>query len=258
MKKYLSVYMLMTRATFHKVLILFLCFVILQSGYFYLALNDTLTLYQGIEIPYDAPVSLMEHVFENSHTALFFGLAFIVLTFVLCGSWRENGSKPGYTFRRLNVSEKYVMICSAIYNASCYAILIFIEIIVSFLLCQLYMARMHPEMTSIQSIFLAYYRNDFLHSILPLDEISGLIRNILMVLCLGYASADFPYRRRYGRLGMNIVFLSVMTLMFFISEVGLMGMDVFICIVFIASAVEITYFLIRDNKEEDENVTEPY
>ena len=114
------------------------------------------------------------------------------------------------------------------------------------------------EMTSIQSIFLAYYRNDFLHCILPLDEISGWIRNILMVLCLGYASADFPYRRRYGRLGMNIVFLSVMTLMFFISEVGLMGMDVFICIVFIASAVEITYFLIRDNKEEDENVTEPY
>ncbi len=258
MKKYLSVFMLMTRATFFKVLLLFLALAIIQSGYFYLVLNNEVSLYQGMEMPDGAPMALMEHVVDNAHMPLFFGAAFIILTFILCRSWRENGSRPGYTFRRLNVSEKYVVICNAVYNALCYAMLIFIEIITAFLVCQLYMMQISPERTSIQSIFLAFYRNDLLHSILPLDETTGWIRNVIMVLCLGYAAADFPYRRRYGRLGMNIIFLSVMTLMFFISEVGMMGMDIFICIVFILSAVEITNFLINDNKEDDEHETEPY
>jgi len=258
MKKYLSVFMLMTRATFYKVLLLLLCIAILQSGYFYLVLNNEITMYNGKEISMDLPSSLPENLIDNAHIPLFFGIAFILLTFILCRSWRENGSRPGYTFRRLNVSEKYVMVCNAIYNAMCYGLLILVEIVISYLLCQMYMAQVSPERTSIQTIFLAFYRNDLLHSILPLDEVSGWIRNIIMVLCLGYASADFPYRRRYGNLGLNIIILTVMSLMFFISEVGLMGMDVFICVIFLASAAEITNFLINDNKEDDEHEIETY
>ena len=63
------------------------------------------------------------------------------------------------------------------------------------ILCYLYIRRNTAEPYS-PVIFLAFYRSGFLHGLLPLGDLFGLIRNIIIFACLGVVCA-YPAVRQF-------------------------------------------------------------
>ncbi len=94
--------------------------------------------------------------------------------------------------------------------------------------------------SSEQTVFLAFYRNPFLHSLLPLEETSRYIGNAILVLCLGVSSACFSFRLRQGRKGIAVIALAAVTVAEFSREMGSLGGDALrsvIAVIIAASAV---------------------
>ena len=56
-----------------------------------------------------------------------------------------------------------------------------------------------------QTIFLAFYRSELLHSLIPLEEISRWVRNGVMALGLGACAALEPFLQRRKELPWEIL-----------------------------------------------------
>lgn len=237
MKKYLSVFMLFARSSIFKVMLLIVVMAVIEAGVFYLR---TLDVYLGLEA-----------AFENSFTKWIFAAAFIGITVILCSTGSEFGSKTGYTINRLSIKETSVFYWQWIYNTLVYFILWAAQIAVSLALCEIYKAMVDPLRITEQTVFLAYYRSDFLHSLLPLGDSVRWIRNIFMLLGLGAASAFFPYQNRRGKLGMEIIVMSALSMIFFSEGLGGYTNEVLMCFVSAFVIISVRWKMwIRWNEDE--------
>lgn len=90
-----------------------------------------------------------------------------------------------------------------------------------------------------QSIFLAFYRNGFLHSLLPLEEVSRYARNGILILCLGITSAYYPVRQRTGKVGTELIVLVCILIPFFASGVGGFINDLFLSVTAIIAVIKV-------------------
>ena len=90
------------------------------------------------------------------------------------------------------------------------------QTVVLYLLCSIHSACAAPEYASVQTTVLAFYRNDFLHNLMPLADVFRWIRNFLLVLLLGTATAEVPLRQRKGKFAMESVFAVVFAVIGFI------------------------------------------
>lgn len=211
MKKHLSVLMLFARSSIYKLLGLLILMAAAEAALFLLVLGRS-------------PDSPLEMIFSQGKTAIVCGVAFVLYTALLCLTGCEFGSKQGYTLRRLRVSEWGIYFWQAGYNLCCYLIFWFVQLAAALLLCRLYMSRGGGP----QDVFLVFYRNSFMHSLLPLDETSRYIRNLLLAPALGLATAYFPLCQRYGRPAAGTVILTGLTLGLFADAMGGLGTDVIV------------------------------
>ena len=211
MKKYLSVFGLFAQSSIYKTLGIILLMILAETGLFAYAFVPDLS---------SESVSRFEHYIGLSRIDLCLAAAFILITVVLCLPGTEFGSKVGYTLRRLSVSEKAVFFCQVIFNTISYLILWAVQVGILFAFSLWYTMKTPIEFVNNQSIFLAFYRSEFLHTILPLSEVMLWIRNILLVISLGFASAEFPYIQRRRKHSPFIVPLSIFMLLFFITGIG--------------------------------------
>jgi hypothetical protein len=108
-------------------------------------------------------------------------------------------------------------------------------------LSKLYISKIPVEAISQQAVFLAFYRNSFLHSILPLDEVSRYVRNIVLIIGLGTSSAGFSFKQRRGKLGVDIILLVPTCLVFFTRRMGNFDNDAFLIFIAAIVAVESIY-----------------
>jgi len=126
-----------------------------------------------------------------------------------------------------------------------------IQILISYALCRRYIAKADPALTGAQTIFLAFYRSDFLHSLLPLSELSRWIRNVLLLVCLGLAAAHFPYRQRRRKAGESIIAMAALTLVFFSRDLGSFGNDLLVILLSAANMAAVLKSVFgRDAGEE--------
>lgn len=103
------------------------------------------------------------------------------------------------------------------------------EVIIITLLCQYYLTQPAVNIVSNQTLFLAFYRSDFLHSILPLEEISRWIYLLITFGALSFTTAGATVRKRYGRNIRNNVPLSLTVasmLFYFVRPLGSLASDV--------------------------------
>ncbi len=114
-----------------------------------------------------------------------------------------------------------------------------VQLLISYALCKWYIAKVDPALTGAQTIFLAFYRSDFLHSILPLSELSRWIRNVLLLVCLGLAAAHFPYRQRRRKVGVTMIVMTALSLVFFSRAMARFGSDILIILLSAANAAAI-------------------
>lgn len=213
MKKYLSVFMLLARSTIYRLCALLVAMAATEGVLFWFAMQKNTTL---------------ENTFAQSRIYWACAIFFVLFTAMLAMTGCEHGAKTGYTLRRLKISERSVFICQSAYNTICYFIFWTVQVFIILGLFHYYTTAADITFVSSQSIFLAFYRNGFLHSLLPLEEVSRYVRNGILILCLGITSAYYPVRQRSGKIGTELIVLVCILLPFFARGIGGFLNDLFL------------------------------
>ena len=218
MRKYISIFELFTRSTIYKILPVLVAMGTTQIFMFHKAMlewfpADSYHLdFQAIEY------YTLEYMMDRSKSEIFLGIAFVAITAILCWNGFDIGSKSSYTIQRLQVTEKKIFVMQSIYNSLCYLLLLGAQIGVFFIQGRLYAARA-GHLTN-QSLFLAYYRNDFMHSVLPLEGTARWWINILIVLGCGIMTAMFTYLQRRGKTAGALLVVVACVLFSFVQKLG--------------------------------------
>ena len=206
MKKHSSVFMLMARSTIYRVLGLLIVMAVAEAGLFWLRLQ------QGA---IDGNFSL-EAIISESRLSWACAAFFLFVNVIL--SWGSYTISDTYTAARLSVSGKAVYLWQCIYNSLCYLLFWMVQILIGIGLCRVYEAMAPAEFVSNQTVFLAFYRSNFLHSFLPFEDTWVWVRNILLVVALGICSSRIPGKNR--KIGIGSCFLIAATGVFFVQGIG--------------------------------------
>ena len=206
MKKHSSVFMLMARSTIYRILGLLIVMAVAEAGLFWLRLQ------QGA---IDGNFSL-EAIISESRLSWACAAFFLFVNVIL--SWGSYTISDTYTAARLSVSGKAVYLWQCIYNSLCYLLFWMVQILIGIGLCRVYEAMAPAEFVSNQTVFLAFYRSNFLHSFLPFEDTWVWVRNILLVVALGICSSRIPGKNR--KIGIGSCFLIAATGVFFVQGIG--------------------------------------
>lgn len=189
----LSVFALYVRSSAYKITAVLGCMTLAEAAVF-LAVCDSLEACGGWVNP--------ERMIDLCHLRFIFLAALAAVYFFLLISEDERGgSMSSYTLSRLKISERSQFAVRTVYNVLCLILTFAVQILAAFVLCRLYQARLPVELISPQYLFLTFYRNDFLHCILPLADVWGWVINGLLMLALGMDAASTLIR--YGGRGVK-------------------------------------------------------
>ena len=246
MKKYLSVFSLFISGSFRKLMLFFtVTFAILCS------LNAYLIEASG-QVGFEC-------YFNDVYTF------FYVFTFVF-GIGLSNAScmepKTSYTLMRLRISEKKVLVCQSIFSFFNGLMIWAFYGLLTVITYKLYVNHfseieiVKQNFINDQTFFLATYRNEFLHSIFPLDDILRLVRNIVFVLAASICIPGDIYFARKKQAGFEWVILFLVMLVFFSaiwSEVKNDILPIIFCVcitVFMIGRIWYSGVLVEDPIEE--------
>ncbi len=225
MKKHISVLMLSACGTVWKLAAILAAMAAGQGALFIYTLRKYT----------DVPPNLVNLISE-SRAAWVCAAGFLLYCAVLCLNGAElHGSHSGYTIQRLRIAERAVTVWQGVYGAVCFLIFWGIEAGVMLGLCRYYTGHISPEYATEQTVFLACYRSRFLHSLVPLEEWSRCVRNILAALGLGFSTAYFSFNMRLGKKPVAAALMAVVVGRAFPAEMGNYAND--LCISLLALAV---------------------
>ena len=187
MKRYLSVFEMITRSSIYKVLLILVGMVAVELTVFYLTMSNP------------AGVNIEEYI-DQSHYSLIFKIAYMLITIAIVLPGMNIGSVQSYTLQRLRIKEKSVFWLQALYNMFAYVLLCGVQLMVLLFSCVMYQKNL-PEIAvwSNQTLFLAFYRNAFMHSILPLEDVFGWLVLVFLVVGTAVTSAYFTAQMRRGK-----------------------------------------------------------
>lgn len=189
-RKHLSVLMLYARSSITPLLCTVILVAGIQTGLFRWELQRGAAALETVIQP-------------DSLKGVFIGGIIFLVAFL----YRMNGG--GYTLRRLRISERTVFLWHVLSCFFCFVILWMAEIAILTALCRYFLTQEVASGLSNQALFLAFYRNEFLHSILPLESVSRWIYLFFAFASLAFVTAGAVVRKRYGRNIRNNAPLSV-------------------------------------------------
>lgn len=220
MKKHFSVFMLSARRSVGWYIPLLIITAIAEAAAFYAAAG------QG--------QPSFEYALDASHLPVIFLAAFLLVCVILCLPGCLHGGQ-GYTVRRFAVPRLEVFFWQWLHNSICFLVLWAFQAAAALGLYQLWL-HLNAGAVSPQEIFLAFYRNDLLHAVLPLDETSRWVQNALLVPALGAATALLPLTQQRGRRSgwAMTAYIAVVTALFFTKSAGNFISDMFLSVSSIA------------------------
>ncbi|MBR0129837.1 MAG: hypothetical protein IJM08_00870 [Firmicutes bacterium] len=196
MKKYLSVLELYIRLGIYKALAVCLGSGLLQLGIFYVMLRLQTGFLQFSafvdQLRYGAGALDIRNV---SPFYILFGLSLIAFV-VICMGWSRS-SKYSYTLQRLCISERQVFLLHSLSGCILFTILFLWEALVMLSLAELYAAH-YGFAAGPQGIAADFYRNSFLHGLLPLQDGWLWFRNKVFIILCAISSALGELGSRYG------------------------------------------------------------
>ena len=249
LRQHISVLMLTARGTIFKILLIIIAMILTQTAIFTAVLSQADRILPTYTSPYPNSIPL-DQIFTDSHIELVLLAAFLGITALLILNGCDFSSKQGYTLARLNITERSVWIWQSVYNTMVYIILLVSELAAIMLMCAIYTRT--AEVTGPQTVMLAFYRSDLLHSILPLAEFSRLARNIILIIALGMTTAYFPYSRRRGRISKCGLVLTAAATVNFIAPTGQFASDFILILFSLLSAAAALFGIVFEGDEEDE------
>ena len=238
MKQHKTLFLLFLRHTAWKVLAVLLVSAVLQVGLFWFWMPDP-TMH-SLEV-WLAPM-------ESWLWWIILITFAVVVGLLLSASTVRGKGRTDYLLDRLVVSPKEVILCQGICNTL--AILLFwgAEALVLLGLCRLYGAM--GGWLGPQTIFLATWQNDLLHSFLPMEEVSRWVRNLIWSLGTGFAAAAGSAQLRQKGKAIGIFFLIGCSGALFRLPMGNLAMDVVYSLIALAVAAATLYNAAQMGKEE--------
>ena len=243
MRQYFSVLMIAARSTIYKILALLLLMTAVETALFWRLLRRAPT----------GELYSLQELFRVSGIPFVSGAAFLLLCAILCMvGYEVSGSRTRYTIQRLSVSEERATLLMGAYNMVCLFVFWAVQLLAVLLLCRLYMGHMDPMYYNDQSIFIAFYNNSFLHSLLPLDETSRYIRNAIIFFTLGISLACLSLKQRRGQKGVGaIAFFTVTATLTFPQRTGGFFSDLLIMVSASAVTLYYLYYIFKGQRYED-------
>ena len=192
MKRYLSVFEMITRSSIYKVLLILIAMVAVQVISFYLKVSEG-----GIR-------SFESHINECSFD-ISFKMAYVLITILIVLPGMNLGSIQSYTLQRLRIKESRVFCLQALYNFFTYVLLWGMELF-ALLVCGMihYQKFADNGMWNNQTMFLAFYKNDFMHTILPLEDAFGWFVIATIAITTALSVAEFTRRQRCGKISWEL------------------------------------------------------
>lgn len=200
MKKQLSVFSLIAQNSIYKVLGILLLTALPQILLVFLRTDTLISA---------GPVSLEDFIEELWLSWGYnIGILLLALYFFLGGGLAGG---QDYTLKRLSVSEYVIFFWQSIFCILSYFLLMAMETVLAFFICRYFTAAAADagQFVTGQTIFFGFLRSDFLYSLLPLQEITGWIHNLLWLLLTGTLSAYCVFSAR-GEHRNLIPFLAVL------------------------------------------------
>ncbi|MBQ8279219.1 MAG: hypothetical protein IJZ23_05205 [Roseburia sp.] len=249
MKKYISIFELFARNTIYKLWLILIAMGIVQIVMFWRAMAEWAPIgvaeYGILEaVEYYG----LEWMVDRSNSAGFMGVAFVLMTAVLCWSGCNIGSKSNYTIQRLQVSEKAVFIMQSLYNSFCYVLLLGVQLAVLLVQCRMFIEQ--SDNVTNQTVFLAFYRNEFMHSVLPMESGFRWFMNGVLIICCGVAAALFTFLQRRGKTAWTLLVTVAAILLGFVQELGNQLILVTAIVVFIIVGLATYFHVFQKNEDE--------
>ncbi len=211
----LSLWALLAKSSFYKVLAVALLMAVAETALFGRALQS------GPGAPFELKI-------EESRIHFVFLAALGAAFFLLIRMNRILDNEGRNTVMRLKSTQAQVFVIRTAYDALCLLTLFAVQ--VGLVLCFAVIYRRMPGMPQgPQMLFLAFYRNEFLHGLLPMADVGKWARNGLMLLAMGMDEAG-GIGKRYR---VTQVSVFVMAAAWFAAPVGLAWQDMVCCLVYV-------------------------
>ncbi|MCI9337369.1 MAG: hypothetical protein HFH93_07500 [Lachnospiraceae bacterium] len=211
----LSLWALLARGSFYKVLAVALLMAVAEVPLFYRTLRGDWIA--GFEIK-----------IEESHIHLVFLAALGAVYFLLIRMNRVLDNEGRYTAMRLQLSQGSIFWIRTAYDVFCLLMLFAVQ--AGLALCFAESYRRTPGMPQgSQTVFLAFYRNDFLHGVLPMADLGKWVRGGLMLLAMGMDEAG-GIGKRYRTTQVSVFLMSAA---WFAVPAGVTWQDTVCCFVYV-------------------------
>ena len=210
MKRYISVLQMIIRSSIYKVLSVLAIMIAVESILLMYAWNQPIASLEP---------SLEEWV-ERSWICVPFLLAYWLVTKVLASSGTNVGSVQSYTLQRLRISENKVYLLQCIYNIFAYVLLWVTQVLMLFGVSAFYMKFKTGTILTNQTVFLAFYRNKFMHSVLPMEDIFGNFILIFYIVGTGILAAYFARCQRNGKMAWSLILFVALAVFVFLRNLG--------------------------------------
>lgn len=208
MKRYLSVFEMITRSSIYKVLLILVGMVTVEAVCFYLSMTNP----SGLNI---------EEYIDQSQYSLIFKLAYVLVTIVIVLPGMNLGSVQSYTLQRLRIKENRIFWIQALYNVFAYVLLWGTQLMILLGSAWIYQNNLPKgAVWTTQTLFLAFHRNEFMHTILPIEDVLGWWMIALAGITLALATAGFTRLQRKRKFGFELLILVAATLIYFPRQLG--------------------------------------
>ncbi len=185
-----ALFALYARSSFRKILAVFAGMAIAEGVSFYLACR---------RLEQSGAAMYPERMIDQCFLKYIFLAALVLVSFILIVTeGNRGGCKSSYTLLRLKASKKQQFAAKTVYNFLCLMMVFAVQILTAFMICGIYEKRLPSELVSPQYLFLTFYRNEFLHCILPMADVGKWVCNFLLVLALAMDAAYAGNRNGAG------------------------------------------------------------
>ncbi|MDE7327525.1 MAG: hypothetical protein K2N63_14835 [Lachnospiraceae bacterium] len=152
------------------------------------------------------------------------------------------GTKGGDTLRRLKLTGRDIFLVEAGYNFLCLVFVLIIQIWIAILAVKVWGGSAGK---STQGLFLAFYRIEFLHCLLPMQEIGKWLRNLLLLFALSLGAARGFWERDY----VLPVLVFLITALWFNSGIGWNFTDFACILTYLLEVAEAVWLVWKYKKE---------
>ncbi|MDE5893541.1 MAG: hypothetical protein K2H45_11525 [Acetatifactor sp.] len=233
----LSLWALLAKCSMYKVLAVLVVMAIIEVVLFYHCLKSGAEYYT------------LARAVKDSLLSVIFLAAFGLVCFALAWTERRLDTESSAAILRLRLSGSRIFMIKTAYNMACMVILFAVQIWLAIGLVGIYGREMEEIYASPQRLFLAFYRIDFLHCLLPMAEVGKWVRNLLLLLAFGTEAAGGSEKAE-KKYYVPLIPLYAVTASWFVSSMGRNVIDLISSIVY-AVVIAVNIWQMRRAQREE-------